>query len=81
MFRRCGMRNPRQFSSLARVGLLEIVLVSHRERCIEVFARGDDGAWHRSEARAGHAAALTAIDATLEVDEVYRNALSDDWLA
>lgn len=61
--------------------LREIVIVSHRERCIELFSRADDGEWRRTEARAGHAVSLGSIDATLEVDEVYRDALSGDWLA
>ena len=62
-------------------GMSAVVLVSHRERCIEVISRGDDGAWQRSEARAGNAAALPSLDATLVVDEVYRDALTGDWLA
>ena len=62
-------------------GLSAVVLVSHRERCIEVSSRGDDRAWQRSEARAGNAAALPNLDATLVVDEVYRDALTGDWLA
>jgi len=58
-----------------------IVLVSHRERSIEVFDRQDGDRWRRTEARAGQAAELACLDATLDVDEIYRDALSGDWLA
>ncbi|MGE0785543.1 MAG: Uma2 family endonuclease [Sandaracinaceae bacterium] len=61
--------------------LRTVVIVSHRERCIEIFARGDGDSWMRSEARAGDAAVLASIDASLAVDEVYRDALSGEWLA
>lgn len=61
--------------------LSAVVFVSHRERCIEVVARGEGGTWQRSEARAGKAATLPSLDATLDVDEVYRDALTGDWLA
>lgn len=61
--------------------LREVVLVSHRERCVEVFRRGDDTAWHRSEARAGQSLALASVAGSLAVDEIYRDALSGQWLA
>ncbi len=57
--------------------LREIVLVDHRERLVEVWSRGDDGDWSRREARSGQAAPLASLDVTLEVDEVYRDPLSD----
>lgn len=50
--------------------LREYVLVSHRERLIEVFRRGTEE-WIRTEARAGAAAALTSIHCELDVDAVY----------
>lgn len=53
--------------------LQEVVVVSHRESCIEVFRRGGGGAWGRSEARSGGVATLASIGCTLDVDEVYRN--------
>ncbi len=60
--------------------LSEVVFVSHRERCLEVFAR-EGGDWRRSEARAGHALALESVGVRLEVDEIYRDPLSAAWLA
>ncbi len=47
------------------------VIVSHRERCIEVWSRGDDGSWLCATARDGEIARLSAIDASLDVREVY----------
>jgi Uma2 family endonuclease len=55
--------------------LREIVLVSHRERLVEVLRRQDDGSWSRHEARPGGTARLTAIDCELAVDELYRDPL------
>src|SRR5690606_17054586 len=46
------------------------VLVSHRERLVEVFERGESGEWKRTEARSGGEVKLSSIDCTLEVDEV-----------
>ncbi|MGQ0507533.1 MAG: Uma2 family endonuclease [Myxococcaceae bacterium] len=47
------------------------VLVSHRERLIEVFHRGGDGKWNRLEARSGARVRLSGIDCELDVDSVY----------
>lgn len=55
--------------------LREVVLVAHDEQLIEVWRRGDDGAWSRREARHGRLA-LTAVDCTLTVDDVYRDELA-----
>ncbi len=55
--------------------LREIVLVAHDERLIEVWRREEDNTWRRSEARRG-ALALTAVAATLAVDDVYRDELA-----
>ena len=57
--------------------LRDIVLVDHPERLIEVWSRGDDGDWTRREARSGQAASLASVGVTLDVDEVYRDPLSD----
>jgi Uma2 family endonuclease len=51
--------------------LTEYVLVSHRERLIEVYRRSSDGTWSRSEARTGSRAQLASIGCVLEVDAVY----------
>lgn len=51
--------------------LREIVLVSHREPLIEVFRRGPEDAWTRSEARLHGTARLEAIGCELVVDAVY----------
>jgi Uma2 family endonuclease len=56
--------------------LREVVLVSHRERLVEVIRREEDGSWSRHEARAGRAAALEALDCELAVGAVYRDPLS-----
>lgn len=51
--------------------LQEVVLVSTRERGIEVWRRAG-GEWTRHEARAG-AASLASVDCQLLLDEVYRD--------
>jgi Uma2 family endonuclease len=55
--------------------LREVVLVAHDERLIEVWRRDHDGTWSRREARSG-AIALTAIECSLAVDEVFRDELA-----
>jgi Uma2 family endonuclease len=51
--------------------LREYVLVSHRERQIEVWTRGDGDDWTRTVCGEGERAALSSIDAGLEVTSVY----------
>ncbi len=51
--------------------LQEIVLVSHRERLIEVYRRQNDGEWRRVEARAGSIVRLESIACDVSVDSVY----------
>jgi Uma2 family endonuclease len=55
--------------------LQEVVLVAHEEPLLEVWRRETDGTWSRREARSG-SLALTAVTATLVVDEVYRDELA-----
>ncbi len=55
--------------------LREVLLVAHDERLIEVWRRGEDGAWSRREARSGNLT-LTSVPCTLAVDEVYRDELA-----
>jgi hypothetical protein len=50
--------------------LAAISFVSHRERQIEVWTRGD-GSWDHSTAGPGAKAAIAAIDCALGVDEIY----------
>jgi Uma2 family endonuclease len=56
--------------------LREIVVVSHRDRMLEVVRREEDGTWARHEARPGDVAALISIGCELAVDEVYRDPLA-----
>ncbi len=51
--------------------LREYVLVSTRERLIEVFRRSADGAWLRTEARIHGNLRLESIDCSLGVDAIY----------
>lgn len=55
-------------------GLAAIVLVSHRERLIEVIERREEDAWKRQEARRGGHVRLPALDCDLVVDEIYDTA-------
>jgi Uma2 family endonuclease len=57
--------------------LEECVLVSQRERLIEVWRRGDGGSWRRDEARAGRTAELASVGASLDVDRLYDRAFGD----
>jgi len=55
--------------------LREIVLVSYRERLVEVIRRDEDGSWSRHEARRGGAVSLASLGCELPVDDVYRDPL------
>jgi Uma2 family endonuclease len=54
--------------------LRQYVLVSHRERTVEVWTRGADDTWGRSVVREGEVAALNTIQAQLDVRELYEAA-------
>jgi Uma2 family endonuclease len=54
--------------------LSEYVLVSHRERRIEVFAKDREAIWTGGTAQNGEVARLASIGARLEVDELYEAA-------
>ncbi|HEY3357668.1 MAG TPA: Uma2 family endonuclease [Polyangia bacterium] len=61
-----------KFDSYRQIpSLQEYVLISHRERLIEVFRRGPGGEWSRSEARSRASARLESIGGELDVDRVY----------
>jgi len=51
------------------------MLVSHRERHIEVWRRGPAGGWSCADYRAGAIIELEAIGVSFAVDEVYRGVL------
>jgi Uma2 family endonuclease len=55
--------------------LREIVLVSHRERRIEVWRRGEDG-WTSAAAGPSESIVLESIGVRVPVDEVYRGVSS-----
>lgn len=51
--------------------LAEYVLVSHRERVVELWSRKPDGAWSQSLAKDGEELLLRSIGAKLDVSELY----------
>ncbi|HSD86193.1 MAG TPA: Uma2 family endonuclease [Kofleriaceae bacterium] len=52
--------------------LCEYVIVSHRERAIDVFRRGADGGWTlAARGEAGGRVELTSIGCVVDVDELY----------
>ncbi len=68
-----------KFENYQRIPTLrEYVLVSHREPLIEVFRRGEDGEWTRSEARTQARVRLTSLDCELDVDRVYEGIALQD---
>ncbi len=50
------------------------MLVSHRERAIEVRRREANGEWSTTVARAGEHAALSSVDCVIDVDAFYEGA-------
>jgi len=57
--------------------LREYVIVSHRERLVEVFRPRADGTWALAErGEFGGRVHLTSIKCVLDIDEVYRNTRS-----
>ncbi|MGK4004207.1 Uma2 family endonuclease [Sorangium sp. So ce1036] len=54
--------------------LRQYVLVSHRERCVEVWTRDAGGGWTSAVAREGEVAHLDSIGARLDVSELYEAA-------
>lgn len=51
--------------------LREFVLVSHRERRIDVWGRDPQGEWHQRQGGRGEVVNLSAIGVDLAVDEIY----------
>jgi Uma2 family endonuclease len=61
-----------KFEHYKRIPSLEqYVIVSHREREVEVWTRGGDGEWTKAVARSGQKAALASIGAEIDVRELY----------
>ena len=56
------------------LSLREYVIVSHRERCIEVWTRGAGESWTSVVYREGNTARLASINAALDVRELYEAA-------
>ena len=56
--------------------LREIVVVSHRERRVEVHRRDEQGNWSVQAVGPGEIASLESIGCELPVDEVYRDELA-----
>jgi Uma2 family endonuclease len=54
--------------------LREYVLVSHRERAVEVRRREANGEWSTTVARAGQRAHLESVDCMIDVDTLYDGA-------
>lgn len=50
------------------------VLVSHRERVVEVWSRDDEGTWTCAVSRDGEVADLPSIGARLDVHDLYESA-------
>ena len=53
--------------------LREYIIVSHRERRIEVDVRNTDGTWETHTATRGERFELPSLQATIAVDDIYRN--------
>jgi Uma2 family endonuclease len=61
-----------KFDHYAQIpSLREYVLVSHRERAVEVRRREASGEWSTTVARAGQRVVLQAIECTVDVDALY----------
>lgn len=57
--------------------LMEYVLVSQKEPCIEVFRRTNSGEWNVEKALAGQTIELHSIECVLDVNEVFTDPLAD----
>lgn len=55
--------------------LREYLLVSHRQRELEIWRRTDSGEWQSTIARAGERAELRSIGCVLDVDTLYQAAM------
>lgn len=57
--------------------LMEYVLVSQKDPCIEVFRRSSSGEWDVEKALAGQTIELRSIECVLDVNDVYADPLAD----
>jgi Uma2 family endonuclease len=53
-----------------------VVIVSHRERSVEVHRRVDDGSWSRLHGTTGQPLTIEAIGCELDVDAIYHHPLA-----
>ncbi len=51
--------------------LAQVVIVSHRERSVDLWTRNADGTWTSATAREGSVAVLASINARIDVRELY----------
>jgi Uma2 family endonuclease len=63
----------RQYQQIA--SLLHVVLVSHDEKRVDVWSRGNEG-WSVVSARPGESAVLDRVGCRLDVDDIYRDPLT-----
>jgi Uma2 family endonuclease len=68
----CGPSQFEHYKGLS--SLSEYVLVSHRERKVEVWVRDPEETWTCNTAQSGEVARLASIGARLDVDELYEAA-------
>ncbi len=57
--------------------LREVVIVSHRERAVDVWRRLRDGSWARDAERTEDVVRLESLDATVAVEEIYRDPMAE----
>ncbi|MBX5483336.1 MAG: Uma2 family endonuclease [Myxococcaceae bacterium] len=68
------LRPPEKFDNYRQIpSLKEYVLISHREKLVEVFRCEDTGRWTRTEARTHARARLDSVGCELDVDRLYRD--------
>ncbi|HEV8246863.1 MAG TPA: Uma2 family endonuclease [Polyangiaceae bacterium] len=63
-------RGPKRDHYQTIPSLKAVVVVSHRERLVEVWTRSEGG-WSHAVAREGERAAIAAIDTSINVDVLY----------
>ncbi len=66
-----------QYQTLPSV--MHYVLAAQDKPRIEVFTRQDDGSWNLRNYGPGDRIALSAIECTIEVDQVYTNVFDSDY--
>jgi len=59
--------------------VMHYVLAAQDKRRIEVFTRQEDGSWNLRNYGPGDRVALSAIECTIDVDQVYTNVFDSDY--